>query len=328
MSQELDQTGTAAPVSGRAAVLCLGGHAGFAVAPALRLMGAEVLDREPPPKQISADLSQRYGFGVASVRTGPFASLRQMWQVLEQAEAGAVPDAAFWKQADGSFVDACRASVEPAGCDTLAAASGYRLHHLALLKSALEAAGTVVLVLSPAAVLENAKAGLVAPLPLVGVKAPKTMTPRRAAPNADETKADLLRLLAVLAKLSTGIRPVFVIEPQSAGLAAEAEARLRTVCAEVGLEGVAAGRAPVANRLVDDLLALVARNPATADAAGRVVAQIVPELGIVAGVVAAVAAEARPELSRKERRERRNKRERKPDYASSICEDELLEAFS
>jgi hypothetical protein len=100
------------------------------IARRLRDGGFQVLDYEPPPPGITADLARRFGYEIYSARYGNIYAPRQLLQLAEDAASGQVDERDFWIK-DGRIHDALRPGVEPNGFETLAEAVAHRRWHLA-----------------------------------------------------------------------------------------------------------------------------------------------------------------------------------------------------
>lgn len=89
----------------------------------------EFVDAEPPPEGISDQVANQFGYGLFSARYGNVYTARQFRQMLEDAVADRVHDAAIW-ETDGRFYDGLRPSVEPGGHATAQLVRDHRLAHL------------------------------------------------------------------------------------------------------------------------------------------------------------------------------------------------------
>jgi len=95
----------------------------------LRAQGYNIVDAEPAPPGLSGEDAKTYGYGVYSARYGNVYTVRQMLQLLEDAESGTVRDEDFVVR-KGKYIDALRPSVEPVGYDSLEEAKANRARHL------------------------------------------------------------------------------------------------------------------------------------------------------------------------------------------------------
>jgi hypothetical protein len=112
----------------------------------LNLSGVNVLDAEPRPKGMSAELARQYGFGLYSARYGNVYTARQMRELLEDAIAGQVYTRLFLTRDDRWF-DALRPGVEPEGCESREEAIELRREHLMKVVSLAQMADVFVFTL-------------------------------------------------------------------------------------------------------------------------------------------------------------------------------------
>jgi GSCFA family protein len=109
----------------------------------LRLRGFSVIDTEPPPKFVPADVAARFGYGIYSARYGNIYTARQLKQLFLEVFGRFTPGDAVWEK-DGRFYDALRPGVEPNGLSSPEVVAEHRSHHLGQIRKIL--AGFDVLV--------------------------------------------------------------------------------------------------------------------------------------------------------------------------------------
>ena len=96
----------------------------------LRENGFSVIDVEPIPAEVEAATAQRFGFGLFSARYGNIYTVRQLAQLIDEAQGAFSPALPVWEK-DGRFYDAQRPGVEPEGMETPEAVMEMRAFHLA-----------------------------------------------------------------------------------------------------------------------------------------------------------------------------------------------------
>lgn len=104
---------------------CFAQHLGQA----LRRAGLSVLDAEPAPPGIAAELARRHGFGLYSGRYGNIYTVRQMVQLLDEVTFGQ-PDPRHVWQRGARFHDALRPGLDPEGLDSDDEVLAIRKRHL------------------------------------------------------------------------------------------------------------------------------------------------------------------------------------------------------
>jgi len=97
---------------------------------ALVAQGIGIFDVEPAPLDMSAELAQRFGFGLQSARYGNIYTARHFLELIEDAISGEVEPRLIW-QKEGRFYDALRPNVEPGGLETADEVLALRRAHLA-----------------------------------------------------------------------------------------------------------------------------------------------------------------------------------------------------
>jgi hypothetical protein len=327
-------TGEDRPVAIRPELAVLGGDPAFPVAAALRRAGANVLDAEPAPEGTSDTLAQRYGFGLASVRTGPLDSIRLMRHLVDEALADQQPRNLFWTQPDGQVIDGRRAAIEPQGLPDLATASSYRAAHLTALRHVLTTAPVLILCLARTDTLLDPEDGCAYPKPPAEAVLPPGISLATHRSGPAELDADFFAMHATLIAANPGLRLRIVVKPAGPDPAAcQDEATLRACAAGWAGRLSSVSTDPIFDHLLDRAL----RNTAAGQDNGALT-HVLVGLAEGADLATLLAPASAPEplppqmddkAARRERRKLREARRQKPRKDGSVvCEDELLEAFS
>lgn len=128
----------------------------------IRQSDLELVDVEPAPYGMPADVGKTYGFGLFSARYGNVYTARQLRQLLTDCATGDVHDAAIWEQ-DGAFFDGLRPSVEPNGYSSVRELKAHRRDHLVRVLSIFEHADMFVFTLGLTETWQHTETGLVFP---------------------------------------------------------------------------------------------------------------------------------------------------------------------
>ncbi len=80
----------------------------------LRQRAVEYLDLEPAPAALSPEEAREHGFGIYSCRYGNIYTVRQLFQLFQEAFDIRYPGEFVWEK-DGRFYDALRPGVDPVG---------------------------------------------------------------------------------------------------------------------------------------------------------------------------------------------------------------------
>jgi len=91
--------------------------------------GYKVLDLEPPPPGLPAELHLKYGFSTYSARYGNIYTTRHLLQLAREAAEEWSPADWIWER-DGRFYDAFRPSVEPRGLGSPDEVIAHRKYHI------------------------------------------------------------------------------------------------------------------------------------------------------------------------------------------------------
>ncbi len=121
---------------------CFAQHVGAA----LRKNDFNVIDAEALLPRVSDEVARKYGFRLYSARYGNVYTVRQMLQLLREANGEFRPADAIWER-DGKFFDALRPSVEPEGLPTASDVAEHREQHLKAVRSVFDQADLVVFTL-------------------------------------------------------------------------------------------------------------------------------------------------------------------------------------
>lgn len=121
---------------------CFAQHVGRTLARA----GYDVIDTEPLPAFVPAEVAQRHGYKLYSARFGNIYTVRQFHQLLLEATGGFTPADPIWER-DGAYYDALRPGVMPGGLATPEHVAEARGLHLRAVQEAVARTGLVVFTL-------------------------------------------------------------------------------------------------------------------------------------------------------------------------------------
>ena len=107
------------------------------VVPYLQASAFEMVDQEPPPNRMPAEVARRFGYGQFSARFGNIYTCRQMRQLVEDVMAEQVHDCAIW-ELDGVFYDGLRPGLEPDGLTSADEVRHHRIDHLRRVRQMFE----------------------------------------------------------------------------------------------------------------------------------------------------------------------------------------------
>lgn len=321
----MDEVAAVEQVPGKSGVMSvLGGDPAWPVAGLLRSAGLDVLDAEPPPKQITDGMAANYGFGMSSVRAGILGDIRLVQQRLRDAFDGTEPKHLVWTAEDGTCVDALRAAAEPAVDSEEEARALYRAH-LEATRSMVLRTDLLILVMRECPLFVDG-AGTLFPGPLPLAKPPKGCKTKP----APATVAQLAKAFADVRGRLLAVRPMLKIRllcPDSEG---EHAPMLRALCTRLA----EAHDDTLYHPLVDEILARLRKGGAD-PRLGALLDRIISARDVVEALLAEPVAPAQPLLTKQDKAERKARKEaraKRRNRASSdarvVCEDELLEAFS
>ena len=129
----------------------------------LHQQGCQVLDLEPAPPGLPEAERQRFGYGLYSARYGNIYSVRQLRQLVEEAEGCWQPTEICWQRGQ-RWVDALRPGVEPEGLDSPEQVLQHRQHHLERVRQLLEQLDVFVFTLGLTECWRHNPSGTVYPL--------------------------------------------------------------------------------------------------------------------------------------------------------------------
>ncbi|TCL10225.1 GSCFA family protein [Shimia isoporae] len=123
-------------ISRRDAIATAGSCFAQHIARHLKARKFNVLQYEPAPRGMSAELSKKYGFGIYTCRYGNIYTAAQMLQLAREAFGLSVPEDRVWER-DGRYFDAQRPNVEPDGFETPEQVLRAREGHLGFVRQML-----------------------------------------------------------------------------------------------------------------------------------------------------------------------------------------------
>ncbi|MDF1853859.1 GSCFA domain-containing protein [Pseudooceanicola sp.] len=112
----------------------------------IRRSDLRLVDVEPAPASMPAEVAMRFGYGLFSARYGNVYTARQLRQLLSDCLSETLREDAFWDR-DGQVFDALRPNVEPDGFADLDQARAHRLDHLRRVRSIFKRADVFVFTL-------------------------------------------------------------------------------------------------------------------------------------------------------------------------------------
>lgn len=188
---------------------CFAQHLGRA----LQGAGCTVVDTEPAPQGLPADLAAKFGFGLYSCRYGNIYTTRQMVQLVEEA-MGERPPSELMLEKDGAVYDALRPTVEPEGLHGPAELRAHRMDHLAAVGRMLAMADVFVFTLGMTEAWEDIATGRALPT-CPGVIAGRFDPSETRFQNYryPDIHADLTRLRTLLHEANPGIRMLLTVSP-------------------------------------------------------------------------------------------------------------------
>jgi GSCFA family len=190
---------------------CFAQHVGRA----LRKAGFQVVDTEPvsaDPRDLG-DRAPEYGYGLYSARYGNIYTVRQLRQLLAEAQGDLVPADAVWEK-DGRFFDALRPNIEPAGFATQKEVQKARKVHLAAVRGAFALADVFVFTMGLTEAWMHKATGQVYPV-APGVLA-GTFDPDQHVLQSfrlADIKADFEAVLGILSAINPRLRVLLTVSP-------------------------------------------------------------------------------------------------------------------
>lgn len=128
----------------------------------LRAAGYNVMDAEPGPGNVDAELLREHGYGVYSARYGNIYFVRQLLQLAQEALSGSARQDIAWSRGDRWF-DALRPAVEPEGFATAEQVERQRAEHLVAVRTVLSESDVLVFTLGLTEGWEHIESGVVYP---------------------------------------------------------------------------------------------------------------------------------------------------------------------
>ncbi|WP_312794348.1 GSCFA domain-containing protein [Kocuria sp.] len=183
------------------------------IAQHLKLLGFNVLDYEPGPRRTSLEWNQAHGFDIYSGRYGNIYYVRQLKQLLEEAEGLREPSNWIWTKNE-HFFDALRPSVEPEGWDTAAEVAQERKLHLDAVRRLVRDANVFVFTLGLTEAWEHVVSGTVyptAPGTVAGTWDPDTIRFRNF--THSEVKQDLEDVIDIVNGINPDMQFIFTVSP-------------------------------------------------------------------------------------------------------------------
>lgn len=132
------------------------------IATRLKADGFSVLDYERPPSGTSVEWQRDHGFSTYSARYGNIYYVRQLLQLLQEAEGQFTPAEWIWRKGDRYF-DALRPSVEPDGHPTEESVRLHRREHLKAVRRLVRDVDLFVFTLGLTEGWEHEESGTVYP---------------------------------------------------------------------------------------------------------------------------------------------------------------------
>ncbi|MAY85886.1 MAG: hypothetical protein CML02_04060 [Pseudooceanicola sp.] len=168
---------------------------------------------EPSPRGMDTATAQAFGYDLYSARYGNIYTARQLRQLIEDALALRVDDAAIWLRGM-RHVDALRPTVEPEGLASVDEVRAHRLDHLRHVASMLRDMDVLIFTLGLSETWEDVATGRVFPS-APGVVA-GTFDPachRFVNQTYPEVLQDMQASCALLRKVNPGVRLILTVSP-------------------------------------------------------------------------------------------------------------------
>jgi hypothetical protein len=128
----------------------------------LKKNGYDVLDVEPAPPGLPANLHHEYGFSTYSGRYGNIYTVRQLLQLAQEVAGEWMPESYIW-QKSGRYFDALRPTVEPKGLESPEEVVEHRKYHLARVKELFESLDLFIFTLGLTEMWVHRESGTVYP---------------------------------------------------------------------------------------------------------------------------------------------------------------------
>lgn len=179
----------------------------------LRSAGVNVVDAEPAPAGMPADVALRFGYGLYAARYGNVYTTRQFVQLLQDAETGHLRDAAIW-QNGLRYCDGLRPTMEPAGLDSVGELRALRHDHLVRVKAAVQSSDVFVFTAGLTETWADRACGTVYPV-CPGVIAGQFYAAQHMLVQLDygDILGDLEQALRALRRMAPGLRMIVTVSP-------------------------------------------------------------------------------------------------------------------
>ncbi|MGE0740395.1 MAG: GSCFA domain-containing protein, partial [Hyphomonadaceae bacterium] len=175
--------------------------------------GFSVLDMEPPPRGLPEKFAKNYGYCLYSARYGNIYTVRQLLQLIHEAEGRFVPVDPVWERG-GRYFDSQRPNVEPQGLDSPDEVLAHRRVHLEALRALLRRQDIFVFTLGLTEAWIDAPTGTVYPT-APGVIAGSFDPTRHQFKNFgfNEIYADLVAVRRALRRYRPQLRILLTVSP-------------------------------------------------------------------------------------------------------------------
>lgn len=184
------------------------------IAAYVRASALHLVDAEPAPALMPPEVARRFGYGLFSARYGNVYTARQLRQLLEDAETGALHEEAFWQRPDGRWIDALRPGVEPEGHASLDEACAFRRDHLHRVRGMFEAMDVFVFTLGLTECWADRQTGRVFPV-APGVLGGRHDPARHVFVNQRlaEVHEDLAEAIALMRRWTPALKLLLTVSP-------------------------------------------------------------------------------------------------------------------
>lgn len=179
----------------------------------LRLRGINVIDAEPPPRRVSTEAAQRFGYGLFSARYGNIYTVRQLLQLTREATSRQPEPAIAWPKGD-RFVDALRPSVEPEGLASEEEVELHRAGHRRAVRRAMVDCDVFVFTLGLTEAWIDRHTGTVfptAPGTIAGVHDPDRYVFKNL--TCDEIRRDFTSFRNLMKRINPSVRFLITVSP-------------------------------------------------------------------------------------------------------------------
>ncbi len=180
---------------------------------ALKSAGYNVIEGEPAPEGISANVAARFFYGTFSARYGNIYNPRQFLQLLQEAAGQFSPGHPIWHR-DGRFYDAFRPNVDPGGYASAEAVKMARADHLRAVTDGIKRAEVLVFTLGLTETWQDRASGAVYPsAPGVIADAPSAADIGFLSFGHDEIAADVRAIFAHVRELNANVKLLLTVAP-------------------------------------------------------------------------------------------------------------------